>query len=475
VAERATDSAASDGGDPGPPAEDSDSEASTADTVRESCDEAARPRSGQQCRRTRASRRKAHPPQEARRREAARRAAESALWQLADDAEGPVLLLDLERVSKTLRKWRQQLPRVSPSFVVGTGANRDLLELLHQSGSGFSCATAQELRCALSSGVEPESVFLSNTSTPRSHLRYARANGVELVSFDSEAQLQKVAADFPCARLLLHVACEACGSEAAGSGALARPGRVAAFGACRSEWNSLLLRARELNLQVAGIAVHHGTSFGRPAVSPDSTGAGGFSEALGTARHVVNLATALGFDIRILNIGSILPPLGPPRVCDPNLLCVAAQLETHFPAADFPTLRVLAEPGHLLLGRGGASLLTRARSEEATANWGLDHDGHAQRGPAVGALIGCTLARGVAAVEPELLQPRPRARSEAGFLRDAPRGDGQAWLLWRDLDAYVAAAGFGSGEPMQAVHHSGCGEGPCQRAGPRSLPQPACP
>eukprot|EP00425_Heterocapsa_triquetra_P002737 CAMPEP_0195060084 /NCGR_PEP_ID=MMETSP0448-20130528/7432_1 /TAXON_ID=66468 /ORGANISM="Heterocapsa triquestra, Strain CCMP 448" /LENGTH=515 /DNA_ID=CAMNT_0040090447 /DNA_START=447 /DNA_END=1994 /DNA_ORIENTATION=+ len=430
--------------EPNPNSHGSDSEASTADTVNEGFGDEAGRQPGQQHRRTRAARDKAAGlTQGSRRHSVALRTAQRALGQLAENdvGRGPVLLLNLEKVSKTLRRWQQQLPRVEPHFVVRSGVNRDLLELLHQSGCSFSCATVEELRCALAHGVPSRSILLSSPSTPRAHLRYARTHGVDQVPFDSEAQLQKIAADLPNGQLLMHVACP----KEPGI----RQGLSLGFGADRPEWRSLLAHAQGLNLQVSGLAVHQGgTSFGRPSVSPDSAGGGGgFSEALVCAREVVELATEFGFSIETLNIGCILPPLGPYRVCDPLLAHIAGQLEQHFPAAEFPALRIMAEPGRLLLARGGASLLTRAGDTQASSAWSLDHDGNAQRGLAVGALVACMVASG-AIEEP---QPPQRCSLEGGSADD--QHNSKAWLLWQDLDAYAAAAGLGSGEPVQALHY----------------------
>jgi len=181
-----------------------------------------------------------------------RLAAKEALDKLGRARDGPVVLLDLGNVWKGLQRWRKHLPRVQPYFSVRTNANAKVLQLLQTSGCGFACATPKEIDMALAAGAGPDGIMLSEPCKPRMHLSFARQRGVTCMTFDSAAELQKIAAEFPGARLLLRIAAElptkgSCSAVAASSHC-----------ALRASWQGLLDAANAAGLAVVGISLHMG-------------------------------------------------------------------------------------------------------------------------------------------------------------------------------------------------------------------------
>ncbi len=49
-------------------------------------------------------------------------------------------------------------------------------------------------------GIGPERIIFANTTKAVSHIRYAAANGVDLMTFDNEEELHKIKRYFPDAR-----------------------------------------------------------------------------------------------------------------------------------------------------------------------------------------------------------------------------------------------------------------------------------
>lgn len=51
-----------------------------------------------------------------------------------------------------------------------------------------------EIEEVLSLGVDPGRIIFAHTTKPATHIRYAAAHGVDLATFDSEAELLKIKA-----------------------------------------------------------------------------------------------------------------------------------------------------------------------------------------------------------------------------------------------------------------------------------------
>lgn len=75
-----------------------------------------------------------------------------------------------------------------------------MLETLAALGTGFDCASREEIRKVLSLGVHPSRIVYANPTKKQSHLKYAAAVGVDLMTFDNEYELYKVKDLYPNAK-----------------------------------------------------------------------------------------------------------------------------------------------------------------------------------------------------------------------------------------------------------------------------------
>ena len=76
-------------------------------------------------------------------------------------------------------------------------------------------------------GINPHDIYFANTSKVASHMKSAMANDVDLMAFDSLRELHKIQKSCPKARLLLSLQ--------------------------NGDWQELLVKAKDLNLQVIGV------------------------------------------------------------------------------------------------------------------------------------------------------------------------------------------------------------------------------
>lgn len=180
-------------------------------------------------------------------------------------------------------------------------------------------------------GVGPDRVVFANPCKTNAMLKYARDKNFKLMTFDTSVELKKIATEFPDAELLIRL-------QVDDSSARYRLGQK--FGAAEADVDALLALARDLGLQVVGIAFHVGT---------DSADAGAFATALSLSHSVEQLLQRHGYRIRILDIGGGYPGVidfhDPEHIFYKIVRTVNQSLELFFPKTLFPELEVIAEPG----------------------------------------------------------------------------------------------------------------------------------
>lgn len=255
------------------------------------------------------------------------------------DPKASIALLDLGQVRKQHSEWEKLLPRVRPHYSVHSRADKKVVQLLSQRGCAFTCVTAEEVNMVLSLGASPEDVFFCEACKLKTHLTFVKEKGVRLMPFDGAAELHKIAAEFPAARLLLQMAPPKDVSPSRSS--------PVGFGVSRTEWASLLELATELGLEVVGASLR---------VCPGCEEWGSLGASLSDARDFFTLATQSGHTMEILDLGVV-------DVSNSSMFgdvagTIQEQLAQWFPFEEFLTLRVVASPGKLFT-RNASMLLTQ--------------------------------------------------------------------------------------------------------------------
>ncbi|MBN3298302.1 AZIN2 inhibitor, partial [Amia calva] len=236
------------------------------------------------------------------------------------------LVADLGQLVLRLQRWLHALPRARPFYAVKCNTCPGVLCTLAQLGIGFDCASQEELELVLGLGVTPHRIIFAQTCKVLSHLQYAAQHGVQLSTFDSQAELERVARHHPRSRMLLRITT---------SGANSIIPLSTKFGAQLRECEPLLDKAKELGVQVVGVSFHVGSHCQDPH---------SFSQAIADAHSVFNLGQRLGHTMTLLDIGGGFPGADH---SGPSLEEFAAEinstLELHFPEGS--GVEVIAEPG----------------------------------------------------------------------------------------------------------------------------------
>ncbi|KAK8589414.1 hypothetical protein V6N13_088262 [Hibiscus sabdariffa] len=237
-------------------------------------------------------------------------------------------VLDFGAIRSLVDTWFHHLPTVQPFYAVKCNPNPAFLGQMAALGTGFDCASLAEIETVLCLGVSPDRIIFANTCKPESHIKYAAKVGVNLTTFDSICELEKIRKWHPKCALLIRIKVPETSSTATfkfGS----------KFGALPEEIVPLLKAAQEAKLRVVGVSF----LIGRRALNFQA-----IQDAIETAKATFETAAQLGLPkFHILDIGGGFSS-GPKFTEAASAVKVA--LEKHFrnELAD-DGLRIMAEPG----------------------------------------------------------------------------------------------------------------------------------
>lgn len=184
-------------------------------------------------------------------------------------------IADLGQVLRQYRRWTQHMPGIRPYYgttphsitfpyfsnrkltffpaAVKCNCDSTFLKVLAELGTGFDCASMEEMRAVLSLGVDPARILFANPCKAPAAVTFAREVGVLRTTFDNIDELDTIKAHMPKAQLLLRI-------YANDEGAFICLGEK--FGAQLDTTEELLSRAWELGLNVIGVSFHVGKYLG---------------------------------------------------------------------------------------------------------------------------------------------------------------------------------------------------------------------
>ena len=101
-------------------------------------------------------------------------------------------IVDLGEITKAYNNWIKWLPDVKPYYAVKCNPNVVLLETLSNLGCNFDCASENEIKTIIQITDDSSRIIFANPCKMSSQIRYARANDVDLMTFDCEEELYKI-------------------------------------------------------------------------------------------------------------------------------------------------------------------------------------------------------------------------------------------------------------------------------------------
>lgn len=206
-----------------------------------------------------------------------------------NQSEHAFYIIDLGEVTNSYSKWTRLLPDVHPYYAMKCNPNPVLIEALASLGANFDCASENEMKTIIEITKDPSRIIFANPCKMSSQIRYARANDVDLMTFDCEEELYKIKLYHPYAKLVLRLAVD-------DSKSVCKFNKK--FGCKLSEVEELLTIAKTLKLAVVGFSFHVGSGC---------SCASNFYEAIGDCRKATDMALKLGIHINMIDIGGGFP------------------------------------------------------------------------------------------------------------------------------------------------------------------------
>ena len=264
-------------------------------------------------------------------------------------------IIDLGEITKAYNKWTTLLPNVKPHYAVKCNPNPVILEALATLGCNFDCASENEIKTIIEITADPSRIIFANPCKMSSQIRYARANDVDLMTFDCEEELYKIKLYHPYAKLILRLAVD-------DSKSLCKFNKK--FG-CRLEQVDELLRiAKTLKLDIVGFSFHVGSGC---------SSAENFYNAIRDCRSATDIAESIGIRVNTIDIGGGFPGVDRAIRFEDIAARVRDGINDFF--GDMPDVQFIAEPGRyfaqkshiLVLNVIGKKILYEALDKSAEA------------------------------------------------------------------------------------------------------------
>jgi len=267
--------------------------------------------------------------------------------------ERPTLALSREAVRYQYRALSSGLGRAHIHYAVKANPQREVLETLVSEGSRFDAASRGEIELCLSLGAKPEHISFGNTIKRATDIAFAHSVGIKLFAVDAEAELEKIAAHAPQARVYIRLLVGATGAD----WPLSRK-----FGCAPSMALPLMERAVELGLKPVGLSFHVGSQTRTAHMWRDT---------LDQVAAVWRDAQDAGFGLSLINIGGGFPAAYEYEVESPNAYAaqVMDMVNDRFADATY----VMAEPGRGMVAEAGVIaaevLLVSRKSDDDLHRW----------------------------------------------------------------------------------------------------------
>jgi ornithine decarboxylase len=268
--------------------------------------------------------------------------------------EGPCLVVDLDVVRENYLTFSKALPDTKVFYAVKANPAPEILKLLAELGSSFDVASVSETEAVLAAGATPDRISYGNTIKKVSEISAVARLGINLFAVDCEAEVDKVAAAAPGARVVCRIHCDGTGSE----WPLSRK-----FG-CEPEYAADILEyAHRQGLVPHGISFHVGSQQHNIEA---------WDRALASTAAIFRTCAERGITLAMVNLGGGFPARYVRKT--PKLesygKAIFRSLRKHFGNAIPETI---VEPGRGLVGNAGVIeaevVLIAKRSPEDEVRW----------------------------------------------------------------------------------------------------------
>ncbi len=251
----------------------------------------------------------------------------------------PLMVISKAQLTEQYQRFARLLPRVKLFYAIKANPHPDIIRTLAALGCSFDCASENEIRHVLAQGAGPERIIFANTVKRPEALQFVRKARVNLMTFDNEPELYKIAKHAPGSRVLARLKVGNIGSIVELS---------LKFGADQDQIVPMLVKCRWLGLKPEGISFHVGSQC---------TNIDNYLRAFEAVSDIIEEAAKHDLKIKTINIGGGFP-IKHFRDDRTGLETIAPRLQREMDRLFPKDIEIIAEPGRALVGPAGM-LITR--------------------------------------------------------------------------------------------------------------------
>jgi ornithine decarboxylase len=209
--------------------------------------------------------------------------------------EQPFYIIDIGEIINAYDKWITCFPNIKPYYAVKCNPNPVILHVLSCLGTYFDCASENEIKTIVELTNDPNTIIFANPCKMSSQIKYARANDVDMMTFDCEEELYKIKLYHPYANLLLRLSVDDSKSICKFN---------TKFGCKLENVENLMNLITLLKLRLIGFSFHVGSG----CKSVES-----YYNAIQTCKEAYNIALKNNINITIIDIGGGFPGINIPN------------------------------------------------------------------------------------------------------------------------------------------------------------------
>jgi len=239
------------------------------------------------------------------------------------NSEDSIYVYDLKLLKNLKTKWDNLMPNITPYYAVKCNPNPEIIKTLAKENTFFDCASPNEIKLVLDSGISPDRIIYANPCKKESDILYAKQNNINLTTFDNECELEKIARLAPETKLILRIYANDSSAQCVLSNK---------YGALESEWISLIEKAKILGIHknIIGISFHIGSGANDPTA---------YDNAIFQCRKLYDIMTnEYTLQISILDIGGGFTVHNLGKMSN-KIFC---SINSYF---SYTNIKIIAEPG----------------------------------------------------------------------------------------------------------------------------------
>ena len=244
-------------------------------------------------------------------------------------------IIDLGKVITQYNKWVEKMPLVKPYYAIKCNPNPVIIKVLSSLGCNFDCASKNEISVVKQITGDASRIIFANPCKISNQIKYARANDIDLMTFDCEQELYKIKLYHPYANLVLRIAVD-------DSGSLCKFNKK--FGCSMNDVENILRLCKTMNLNVMGVSFHVGSGC---------TSVNNYKTAIEMSKNVFDKANELGIKMTLLDIGGGFPGYDEAKISfDDIALTINNSLDEYFGDLinnDESDFKIIAEPGRYMV------------------------------------------------------------------------------------------------------------------------------